>query len=168
MSPAATAAAATAVARLQAQVRAARERAQSVAQLDAVRNLVDEAALGASFIMTHNLFASFVAACVSDALFSGYQRLGAYRLRKQQQERWTKASQVLRAKALAVARRRKAARAAASAGEEGGAAAPGSSEGDDEVMALDLQDDASFGEVTEAELAEAEAAAEADKSKETK
>jgi hypothetical protein len=162
VSPAATAAAATAVARLQAQVRAARERAQSVAQLDAVRNLADEAALGAAFIMTHNLFASFVAACVSDALFSGYQRLGAYRLRKQQQARWSKASSVLRAKALAAARRRKASRAAAAAAtaKEGDAeASAGSDDEDDGVLALDLQDDASFGEVTEEDLAEAEAAA---------
>jgi 4-amino-4-deoxy-L-arabinose transferase-like glycosyltransferase len=162
VSPAATAAAATAVARLQAQVRAARERAQSVAQLDAVRGLADTAALGAAYLMTHNLFAPFVAACTSDALFSAYQRLGASRLRRRQQERWKKASSVLRAKAAAAARRRKAARAAA-------AAADGSDKGAGEVedaaaLAVDLQDDPAFGEVTEEEVAEADAeAANADK-----
>ena len=163
MSPAATAAAATAVARLQAQVRAARERAQSVAQLDALRGLADTAALGAAFLVTHNLFAPFVAACVSDALFSGYQRLGAFRLRRRQQERWKKASSVLRAKAAAAARRRKAARAAASAAAGNSKEGAGEDE-DAAALAMDLQDDPTFGEVTEEEVAEAEAeTAKADK-----
>jgi hypothetical protein len=136
-----------------------------VAQLDAVRNLADDAALGAAFLLTHNLFASFVAACVSDAFFSSYQRLGATRLRKAQQARWSKASSVLRAKATAEARKRKAARAAAAAAAREGGSDDDDSDSDeeDEVVALDLQDDASFGEVTEEELAEAEAEAEADK-----
>ncbi len=100
-SAAAANAAAAAVARLQAQVRAARERAMSVAQIDAVRSLADWAVYGAAYLVTGNLFASFVGSAVTDGAFSAYQRLGVARLRKAERAKWDTATAQLRAKAAA-------------------------------------------------------------------
>jgi hypothetical protein len=86
------------MARLQAQVRAAKERAMSVAQIDAVRSLADWGAYGGAFLLTHNLFASFVGSVLADALFSGYQRLGGVRQAKRERAKWDAATAALRAK----------------------------------------------------------------------
>jgi hypothetical protein len=96
---AATNAAAEAVARLRAQVLAAKARAVSVAQIDAVRSLADWLAFGSAFILTGNLFAPFLGSVVTDGAFSAYQRLGAVRLAKRESGKWEAATAMLRAKA---------------------------------------------------------------------
>ena len=103
-SAAATAAAAAQLARLQTQVAAAQTRTRTLAQIDAVRELADVAAHGAAFVLTHNLFSSFVASVAADAAFSFYQRLGAARLRSTGEARRAEALGALRVKAAARAR----------------------------------------------------------------
>lgn len=103
-SAAATAAAAAQLARLQSQVAAAQTRTRTVAQLEAVRELLDVMAYGAAFVLTHNLFAPFAASVLADSAFSLYQRLGAARLRSAEAAVRSEALGALRVRAAAKAR----------------------------------------------------------------
>jgi len=89
--------------RIQQQVLAARERASTVAQIDAVRSLVDWCAYGGSFVVTGNLFAPFLASTLVDVAFSGYQRRGAARQFVKNRARYDAANALLQRKMAAAA-----------------------------------------------------------------
>ena len=92
------------LARIQAQVTTARDRAASVAQIDAFRALLDWVAYGSSYIISgSNLFGPILASTGVDLLFSGYQRSGAARMAEKQRARMEAASAALRAKMAAAA-----------------------------------------------------------------
>jgi hypothetical protein len=67
---------------IQRQVGAARVRARTVAQLDALRGLADWAVYGGAFVLTGNLAVPVVTSTLVDALFSSHQRKGLVRLQR--------------------------------------------------------------------------------------
>jgi hypothetical protein len=90
------------LAAIQAQVQAARSRAATVAQIESIRSLLDWAAYGGAFVLSHgNLLGPIVASTSVDALFSGYQRAGAVRLAAKNLARVEAATAAMRAKVAA-------------------------------------------------------------------
>jgi hypothetical protein len=90
------------LAAIQAQVQSARSRAATVAQIESIRSLLDWAAYGGAFVLSHgNLLGPIVASTSVDALFSGYQRAGAVRLAAKNRARVEAATVAMRAKVAA-------------------------------------------------------------------
>ena len=83
-------------------MQAARSRAATVAQIESIRSLLDWAAYGGAFVLSHgNLLGPIVASTSVDALFSGYQRAGAVRLAAKNRARVEAATAAMRAKVAA-------------------------------------------------------------------